>query len=83
MTDHRNLADIDKMSFEQALEELKTIVSRLERGEGALDDAISAYERGAALKRHCEKQLREAEQKIEKISLDANGSAKTDSLDVS
>ena len=83
MTDQDNLADIGKMSFEQALEELKTIVSRLERGDGALDDAILAYERGAALKRHCEKQLRAAEQKIEKISLDADGGAKTESLDVS
>ena len=83
MTDHDRLTDIDKMSFEQALEELKAIVSRLERGEGALDDAISAYERGAALKRHCEKQLRAAEQKIEKISLDTNGSAQTEPLDVS
>ena len=65
--------DIAKMSFEEALEELKEIVSTLESGEGRLDEAIEAYERGAALKRHCEAKLREAQEKIEKISLGPGG----------
>ena len=75
-------ADIKKMSFEAALEELKQIVSRLESGQGKLDEAIEAYERGALLKRHCDAKLREAQEKIEKISLAADGSAKIEPLDV-
>ncbi len=62
-------ADIAKMTFEDALEELKTIVARLETGEGKLDQAVEAYDRGARLKQHCEAKLREAQEKIEKISL--------------
>ncbi len=73
--------DIAKMSFEDALAELKEIVSALESGEGRLDDAIDAYERGAALKRHCEAKLREAQEKIEKISLGPGGDVKTDAFD--
>ena len=53
-------ADIRKMSFEQALEELKQIVERLEQGQGELDQAIEAYQRGALLKQHCEAKLRDA-----------------------
>lgn len=66
--------DIKAMSFEQALAELEQIVGRLESGEAKLDDAISAYERGAALKQHCEAKLREAQDKIEKIRVAADGS---------
>ncbi len=73
--------DIGKMSFEEALEELKEIVSTLESGEGRLDEAIEAYERGAALKRHCEAKLREAQEKIEKISLGPGGELKTEDFD--
>ncbi|HEX9789810.1 MAG TPA: exodeoxyribonuclease VII small subunit [Kiloniellales bacterium] len=73
--------DIAKMSFEDALEELKEIVSALESGEGRLDEAIEAYERGALLKKHCETKLREAQEKIEKISLGAGGQVKTDAFD--
>ncbi len=67
------LPDVASLSFEQALSELETIVSRLEQGKSSLDNAISAYERGAALKRHCEAKLREAREKVEKITLDASG----------
>ena len=74
-------ADIATMSFEDALEELKSIVSRLEAGEGKLDEAIEAYERGAALKRHCDGKLREAQEKIEKISLAADGTVKAEPLE--
>ncbi|MGQ0676334.1 MAG: exodeoxyribonuclease VII small subunit [Rhodospirillales bacterium] len=69
--------DIAAMSFEDALGELEQIVRRLEDGTGKLDDAISSYERGAALKRHCESKLREAQAKIEKIGLAPDGAPKT------
>ena len=72
---------IEAMSFEDALDELKEIVAHLEAGEGKLDEAIEAYERGAALKRHCEAKLREAQEKIEKISLGPGGEVKTDAFD--
>jgi exodeoxyribonuclease VII small subunit len=75
-------ADIRKMSFEQALEELKEIVERLEQGQGELDQAIEAYQRGALLKQHCEAKLRDAEQKIAKISLGADGSVGSEDLDL-
>ena len=67
------LPDVASLSFEQALSELETIVRRLEQGTSSLDNAISAYERGAGLKRHCEAKLREAREKVEKITLDASG----------
>jgi exodeoxyribonuclease VII small subunit len=69
--------DVAAMSFEDALAELEQIVRRLEDGKGKLDDAISSYERGAALKRHCEAKLREAQAKIEKIGLAPDGGVKT------
>ncbi len=75
-------AEIRKMSFEQALEELKEIVERLEQGQGELDQAIEAYQRGALLKQHCEAKLRDAEQKIAKISLGADGSVGAEDLDL-
>lgn len=59
--------DIAAMSFEDALSELEQIVKRLEEGKIRLDDAIASYERGAALKNHCEAKLREAQAKVEKI----------------
>jgi exodeoxyribonuclease VII small subunit len=65
--------DIAGMSFEQALEELERIVTRLEQGKVSLDEAIASYERGSALKRHCEARLRDAREKIEKIALDGAG----------
>ncbi len=73
MAKSKNLQGIEQMSFEDALEELKGIVSRLESGEGKLDEAIGAYARGAELKRHCEKKLREAQEQIDKISLGPDG----------
>ncbi len=63
---------VEKLSFEDALEELETIVRKLETGEAPLEDSIAAYERGTALKRHCEEKLRDAQVKIEKISISDN-----------
>ena len=71
-------SEIAAMSFEQALEELEAIVKQLEAGRGKLDEAISSYERGAALKRHCEAKLNEARAKVERISLSADGSLKAE-----
>lgn len=65
--------DIEALSFEDALKELERIVETLERGQGALDDAIAAYERGARLKKYCQAKLEEARLKVEKIKLDESG----------
>ena len=65
--------DIAAMSFETALAELEAIVKRLEAGNAKLDDAISAYERGALLKRHCEAKLREAQSRVDKIVMGSDG----------
>ncbi|MEC7490258.1 MAG: exodeoxyribonuclease VII small subunit [Pseudomonadota bacterium] len=73
MADELKTDDIAKMSFEEALAELETIVGALEGGKGELEEAISAYERGALLKSHCEKKLKAAQTKVEKISLTAGG----------
>jgi len=66
------------MSFEAALAELEGIVQQLESGDVELEKSIAIYERGAALKSHCEKKLREAELKVEKIVLDDNGQVGTE-----
>ena len=75
MAESATSADIAKMSFEDALAELEEIVRTLEGGKGRLEEAIGAYERGAELKAHCEKKLKEAQAKVEKISLGADGEA--------
>ncbi len=64
---------VTDMSFEQAMAELETVVSRLESSQVALDDSIKLYERGAELKRHCEMKLKAAEEKVAQITLDPNG----------
>lgn len=64
---------VDEMSFEEAMTELEAVVGQLERGEVALEASIALYERGAALKARCEVKLREAEEKVAQITLDANG----------
>ena len=69
-------ADIAKMSFEAALEELEETVRNLEEGEIKLEDAIKAYERGAHLKRHCEAKLQEAKTRVDKVVLNPDGSTK-------
>jgi len=64
---------IEELSFEGALKELEAIVSRLEQGQVDLEDSIALYERGQALKSHCEKKLKSAEGRLEKIVLGAGG----------
>jgi len=74
--------DITAMSFEQALKALETIVEDLERGEVPLDQSIRIYERGEALKAHCDQLLRAAEDRVEKIRLSRDGRpAGSDPLD--
>ncbi len=73
-------ADIAGMSFEAALAELETIVKRLETGNAKLDDAISSYERGALLKQHCEAKLREAQSRVDRIVMGADGSPSLEKL---
>lgn len=65
--------DVKTMSFEQALAELETIVSKLENGQAPLQESIAIYERGEALKAHCEALLKTAEARIEKITLSREG----------
>jgi exodeoxyribonuclease VII small subunit len=69
-------ADIEKMTFEQALQELENIVGRLERGDVELEASISIYERGEALKLHCNRLLKQAEARVEKLTLDQAGNPK-------
>lgn len=66
-------AEIDTLSFEQALAELEQIVARLESGQTPLEDSIRLYERGAALKAHCETRLEAARLRVEKIVVGAGG----------
>jgi exodeoxyribonuclease VII small subunit len=72
--------NIEALSFEAAMKELEAIVSKLESGQGQLEEAITLYERGTALRQHCETKLREAQMKIEKITI-ANGKTKTSKFD--
>ena len=70
-------SSVESLSFEQALEELGQIVGRLEGGQDELDKSITDYQRGMALKEHCEKKLKEAQEKIEKIAVSADGGVET------
>ncbi len=72
----QSAADIAKMPFEAALAELESIVDKLEKGAVALEDSIKLYERGEALKAHCDQLLKNAEMRNEKIALSADGKPK-------
>ena len=75
--------DLAGLPFEKALAELEDIVKRLERGDVPLEDSIAIYERGEALKKHCESLLKRAETRIEKITVGPDGQASgTTPLDV-
>ena len=75
--------ELASMPFETALAEFESIVDRLEKGQVGLDDSIKLYERGEALKKHCDALLKSAEARIEKISLGADGKPKgVEPLDV-
>lgn len=72
---------IAAMTFEQALAELESIVQRLERGQLDLDASIAAYERGTLLRQHCAEKLRQAQLRVEKLSLDREGNPKLQPFD--
>ena len=72
MTENNN-ADVKKMPFERAIEELESIVKRLEEGKVPLEESVAIYERGEALKARCDELLRQAEARVDRITLDANG----------
>ena len=74
-------APVDKLSFEDALKELEEIVAKLERGDVELEESIAIYERGAALKAHCEARLKSAELKVEQIVQGPGGAPKTEPAD--
>lgn len=78
MVENKALKDL---SFEDALVELEGIVRNLETGNTKLEDSITAYERGTELKKHCEKKLKDAQAKIEKITIGKDGTVKTVPLD--
>ena len=69
-------APIAAMSFEEALAELESIVQRLERGQLDLEASIAAYERGTLLRQHCAEKLRQAQLRVEKLTLDREGNPK-------
>jgi exodeoxyribonuclease VII small subunit len=76
-------ADVKKLTFENAIEELETIVKRLEDGKVPLEESVAIYERGEALKRRCDELLRQAEARVDKITTDSSGRAVgTEPLDV-
>jgi exodeoxyribonuclease VII small subunit len=72
---------VDSLSFELALKELERIVGRLEQGEVDLDESIALYERGQALKAHCEQKLKSAEVRLEKIVGGSKGAERTEPVD--
>ncbi len=76
-----NHSDVASLSFEAALKELEDIVGKLEGGKAPLAESIAIYERGEALKAHCEAQLKAAEARIEKITLRGGKPAGTEPLD--
>ena len=73
---------VEKMSFEEALAELESIVRKLEQGDVELEESIRIYERGAALKAHCERRLKAAELKVEQIVQGGEGQPRTEPADL-
>jgi exodeoxyribonuclease VII small subunit len=79
----KNAAEIKTMPFERAIEELESIIKRLEEGKVPLAESVEIYERGEALKQRCEELLKAAEARVEKITTGADGKAKSsEPLDV-
>lgn len=81
MTQNAVPPEIAKLSFEDALGELESLVRALETGDSKLDTAIDAYTRGTQLRQHCEAKLREAKARIDKIKVGADGSVGTEPVE--
>ena len=78
-----SLSEVRQLSFERAIEELESIVRRLEDGKVPLEESVAIYERGEALKQRCEELLRQAEARVDKITTGANGQVNgTEPLDM-
>ena len=73
MNKTNKFVDIEKMSFEKAMEELESIVSDLENGSIELEESIEKYQRGIQLKKHCDQKLKEANMKVDQIVIDKDG----------
>jgi len=73
--------ELEKLTFEEALQKLEMMVRELETGQTKLDDAVEVYEKAMALKKFCEEKLKAAELKIEKIEADQNGNLTLKPLD--
>ena len=71
---------LDKMTFEEAMNELENLVESLDKGDISLDQAIAAYDKGSQLKDHCQKKLNEAKMKVETIQSSDNGEVIPDTL---
>ena len=71
---------LDKMTFEEAMNELENLVESLDKGDISLDQAIAAYDRGSQLKDHCQKKLSEAKMKVETIQSSDNSDVIPDKL---
>lgn len=82
MVEAKKRKEISAMSFEEALAELQALVKELEKGEGKLDEAVETYKRGIALKDHCERKLREAQEKIAKIVVGPDGSVRAEPVEL-
>ena len=80
MNEQTTVTNLENLSFEDAMIELESIVRRLEEGKANLEDAMMAYERGAALKAHCEKKLQLAQTRIEKITLNKAGNITSETV---
>jgi exodeoxyribonuclease VII small subunit len=72
---------VEDLSFEEALKELERIVERLEAGDVPLEESIRTYERGAALRAHCERRLKDAQLRVEQIIQSSDGSLRLEPLD--
>lgn len=72
-SENKAVPAIDSLSFEAAMGELETIVRRLENGDVSLEESVSLYERGHALRAHCEARLAAAQARIEQVSLGSDG----------
>ncbi|PPR79697.1 MAG: Exodeoxyribonuclease 7 small subunit [Alphaproteobacteria bacterium MarineAlpha3_Bin5] len=82
MSEQKIPEDINRMDFETALDELETIVRELEIGENRLENSIQSYTRGTLLKQHCEKKLKDAQARIDKIIVDSAGQIDTEKMDI-
>ena len=82
MSAQKDAVDVGTLTFEAALKELEAIVSRLEQGQVELEDSIALYERGQALKAHCESKLKAAEGRLEKI-VQGGGKLSSEPMDIS